>query len=616
MKKFKCFLLLMAFFLFPNVIYASEVYSLADFVYFDPVSSSTCNDKNYWTPYNQNTTCYRFIVMENADNANSTTLKIMLDHDIGSSTFDNYKVVLEKETSTWSRYKGDIDIIDENTIYELMKLSQRPTLDNISVNGGVNLGFFMTNTMYMMNRKTYSNYGYWSKDLYEENEKYAYTVTENANNRLVEKTKTRGIRPVIVIDKSLLKKTTDVTNIDSLIKNGMEYKYMQTSQTDDNYRHLQGFTLTKDKLVFHSIHIGNPDLGLLFVYEGQNYQTLHKYDYGNTAHGNDMTYNSNTNKVLLLVKGIIYEYNGDTLTYEKSYTVEEQGDLTYGAIGYDAVNDHYYAYNNQRIYVLNNNFEKLYSFDYVTLGVRQGLEYHNGYIYASTSESKCPNMYQLYCFDEEWSSTTYVYNVKLKADGTPSKDFGRLVDKLYIGPGIGELESVSFNNDQMYFGYATRKTDVTYLYKFYSIPYSKIAYEPENSIKYIEEDNSKTITINSNEELKNILGWTISDDLHSISKKITENTPSSTITLCDLYNNCTNVALEEIKFEDNDENEEDSILDEYEKEEQKDNTIEENIGKNPETGSKIYLIVFLTLILLIIIYKYRKKIYDVINIDR
>lgn len=607
----RVFSILLLIILFPVYVDASEIYSIGDFVYYDPVTTKACNHTNYWTPYNTNSTCYRFVVLTVDDSSSKSTLKIMLDHDIGNSTFANYKTVLEKETSSWNRYSGDIDIIDEDTLYNVMKLESKPTLDNISVNGGVSLGFLMVNTMYTTNKVTNSYYGYWTKNVYEADSSYAYTVTEYANNRLVETNKSRGVRPVLVIDKSLLKKSPVSTNIDSLVKNGQEYKYKQQSQTDSNYKHLQGFTLTKNKLVFHSMHVGDANKGLVFTYSGDNYQTLDKYDYRDTAHGNDMTYNSKTNKVLLLVNGDIHEYNGDTITYEKTYDTND-----YSAIGYDDKWNYYYVYSNQRIYLINNNLEKLYSFDHITLSIKQGMEYHNGYLYLSTSESKCPNMYQIYCLEDEWSATTYVYNVKLNEDGTPSKDFGRLVDKLYIGPGIGELESVSFQNNQMFFGYATRKTDSTYLYKFYSIPYEKIMYKPKYTVTYTEDTNKSIITISSNEQLKNIEGFTISSDLKSLTKVIVEDTPSEDVNVCDLYNNCTKATLNEIvidKSSNLDSSGDDNIIDEEEIipddfKEGESNTIIEEILTNPKTGQKFTIILFILFFSLASIIKYFKKV--------
>ena len=34
-------------------------FNLSTFFYFDPVSKEPCNEKNYWTPFDNTTTCYR-----------------------------------------------------------------------------------------------------------------------------------------------------------------------------------------------------------------------------------------------------------------------------------------------------------------------------------------------------------------------------------------------------------------------------------------------------------------------------------------------------------------------------------------------------------------------------
>ena len=607
-------IMLILFIMLPANIYASEVYSIGNFVYYDPISTKSCDYTNYWTPYNQNTTCYRFIVLETDDASTKSTLKIMLDHDIGNSTFDNYKALLEKETSSWSRYTGEIDIIDEDTIYKVMKLNEKPTLDNISVNGGVALGFLKTNSLYIINKKQHSYYGYWSKNLYENDNNYVYTVTEYASNRLVEKNKERGVRPVIIINKTNIKNHPEMTNIDSLITSAKEYKYKHINQTYGNYyyKQLQGFTLTKDKLVFHASNNSTPNMGLLSTYSGVDYQTSYKNDYNSTAHGNDITFNSNTNKVLVLVNKEIYEYNGDTLNYEKKYTTLDKGDLLYTALGYDNKHDHYYALYGTRLFVLNNKFEKIYSFDITTLGIYQGLEYHNGYIYMTTAEYTCPNAYQLYCLQNKYSSIVYVYNAKFDNDGMPSKDFGKLVEKLYVSKPIGELESVSFNNDQIFLGYATQSTDSTYSFKFYSFPYEKIMYQPKYSISYKDEAEKKIITISSNEELKNIEGWTTSSDLKTLTKEVVENTASTNVNICDLYNNCKKETIKELVFEEKPPLEgEDDIITDIEQEEPKDETQEipedSKIPENPDTGQKIYVIILILTTVVYMIYRYQKQ---------
>lgn len=598
-------------FMICDVVCASAVYQLDDYVYFDPVSDSVCNENNYWTLYNTDTTCYRFIILETNDTANSSTLKVMLDHNVGYDTYDNYQSVLKSGTSNWTRYKGSIDIIDEDTIYEVLNLTAKPTLDNISVNGGTSYPYFAINSLYTINGKESNYYGFWSKDLYEENQNYVYTITEYGNNRLILRSHKRGIRPVITIDKSLLTKINGLTDISTLISTAKEYKYSYSTQEYGGYvyKQLQGFTLTKDKLVFYSSNNSNPDYGLIDTYSGTDYKNLYKRDYGSTGHGNDMTYNSKTNKVLVVGPNSymdIYEYNGDTLEYEKKYTATDLGYKLYYAIGYDEKHDYYLGLGANRVYILNNSFKQLYSFDVPAIGVYQGIEYYNGYLYLSTFESSCPSSYQKYCLYQPWSSITYVYNVKFNNDGSPTDDFGKLVERLYIGDGIGELESVSFHDNQIYFGYASQQLDSTYAYKFYSFPYDKIAYSIDYNVAYLEDDGIKTITISSDEELKSIPGWTLSNDLHTLSKQFTENTASTSVNVCDLYNNCASVSLKALSFDntesedanvDNSSEENNTIDDIDNKDASVDEYVEEdNIIVNPPTGLRFYSPIMLVIL--------------------
>ena len=54
----------------------------------------------------------------------------MLDHNIETSTFINYESVLKNKTSNWIRYKGKVDIIDEETIFKLMNYANKPDKNN------------------------------------------------------------------------------------------------------------------------------------------------------------------------------------------------------------------------------------------------------------------------------------------------------------------------------------------------------------------------------------------------------------------------------------------------------------------------------------------------------
>ena len=62
-------------------------FNLSTFFFFDPVTNNPCNEKNYWTPFDNSTTCYRFVSITNPDTNKSNTIRIMLDHNIGISNF-------------------------------------------------------------------------------------------------------------------------------------------------------------------------------------------------------------------------------------------------------------------------------------------------------------------------------------------------------------------------------------------------------------------------------------------------------------------------------------------------------------------------------------------------
>ena len=62
-------------------------FNLSTFFYFDPVTNNPCNEKNYWTLFDNSTTCYRFVSITNPDTNKSNTIRIMLDHNIGTSNF-------------------------------------------------------------------------------------------------------------------------------------------------------------------------------------------------------------------------------------------------------------------------------------------------------------------------------------------------------------------------------------------------------------------------------------------------------------------------------------------------------------------------------------------------
>jgi len=559
MKKFIFILLLFFLFFVYSNVYAYDTYKFDDFVYFDPVSNTQCNSSNYWTIYNQNTTCYRFLVIDLEDDSNSSTLKIILDHDVGYDVYENYQTILNDTATKWVRYKGLIDIIDEETIYEIMKLKEKPTLEKIGVNGGY-ASPLAVNSFYVYDGKKVNYNGFWTKDLYELDNNYVYAMNEYGTNTIVLRNKKRGIRPVIEIEKSLLKSMDSIIDISNVISSSRVSKYEYPNQTYGGnfiYKQLQGFTFTKDKFVFYSTNDLNPDNGILISYTGNNYSTLNKIDYSSTGHGNDITYNKKKNKVLLVGPSEyreIYMYDGDTLEFEQKYDVNALNNAAYYAFAYDDVNDKYLGVTSRKVFMLDEKFNQLYSFDVDSIiysSIIQGMEYHNGYLYITTASTSCPNPYHLYCFYPALSSITYVYDVKLNSNGTPRNSFGKLVKRFYVNEKFGELEGISFKNEDVYLGYASHMYDNKYTYKFYSFPYSEISFKFDSKIKYYDYGLSKTIVITSNEELKEISGWNLSKDKHTLSKMIVKNIDTNKINVCDLYNNCSNIFIDSQKFENN-----------------------------------------------------------------
>ena len=286
------------------------------------------------------------------------------------------------------------------------------------------------------------------------------------------------------------------------------------------YRQLQGFTVTDDKLVFYSSNSNNPDYGIVFTYSGSNYSNLDKYEYGKTGHGNGMTYNDSTESVFLVGASnyaTLNEYNANTMTLKNTYNENDGYNLKYWAIGYDKYNNYYFGVVNERVHVFNNNFEVLYTIDTPISGVYQDIEYKNGYIYVTSAEFDCPNQWQLFCLHDNYSAIIYVFNAKFNNDGIPSKNFGKLVNRFYISPGIGELEGIAFKQNRALLGFATGQNDATNVYKFYEIDYNQIKNELYYTLKKIYEKDKVLIELTSFVDIKSINGYHISEDKHVVS---------------------------------------------------------------------------------------------------
>jgi len=282
-------------------------FNLSTFFYFDPVSKEPCNEKNYWTPFDNTTTCYRWISVTYPDTNTSNTIKIMLDHNIAAGNFTYYGKILKDKTSKWSRYNGIVDIIDEDTIFKLMAYTSKPNKES-KVIPSVIVNPYSSQSFNIYDGKIINENGYWTKTSY--NEENSYAIDYNGNNEVILKSSIYGIRPAINIKKSLLNIDPVVIDITDIIKNSNHIFYECEENKYDGYKYevLQGITFSKDKLFFMSSNNQNPEKGVMYSYKFNDMKNIYKTDYSNTGHGNGMTYNSKTGKVLVLGYYGVYEY--------------------------------------------------------------------------------------------------------------------------------------------------------------------------------------------------------------------------------------------------------------------------------------------------------------------
>jgi len=456
------------------IINTHPIYKLNTLFYFDPETNNKCDETNYWTPFNQKTTCYRFINLELKDTSEKKSIKLMLDHNIAYSDFNSYKSKLKKATSKWKKVKETISIIDEDTIFKIMNYTNKPNLKNKKTKPYHYLGYYYMNSYYINNGKEKNEYGYWTNTLY--NKDYVYTINKDGKNTIVKKNEKRGIRPIIKILKkniNIITKEIDITEI--MIKKSKIYKYpfenKKYGKKNLIYKQLQGFTFTKDKLIFHSSNNDDRKHGILYSYNSPDFKKNYKIQYGTTGHGNGMTFNNKTNKFLICGPdeyNELYEYDSKTFKIEKIHKASNKIPI-FRSIGYDYNNNLYIGYSAQKIFFTDTKFKKKYQFDIGFFEGAQDLEYYNGFVFMTTSELGSPNKYQSYSFYEKGTNLIYIFNTQI-INGKLSKDFGRLVGRLFIGK-KGELEGISFFDNNVFLGFATKKIDNVNAYTFYGINY-------------------------------------------------------------------------------------------------------------------------------------------------
>ena len=190
----------------------------------------------------------------------------MLDHNIGTCTYSDYKIVLKEKTANWIKYNRTIDIIDEGTIYKLMQYLEKPTIKT-PVKPKTIIGHYCSNSDYIIKGKKINEKGYWTNTL--QNTKEVYGIDENGKNIIANISTILGIRPVLDIDKNLLVADSGVIDITNIIKQSTKFSYEYENITYEGlvYKQLQGFTLTNDQLVFISSNNNNRAKSVLYSYK-------------------------------------------------------------------------------------------------------------------------------------------------------------------------------------------------------------------------------------------------------------------------------------------------------------------------------------------------------------
>lgn len=140
----------------------------------------------------------------------------MLDHDAVFSNLDDRNPALSN--LNWIDENGKVlskSILNKTQLYNLLVINSNTT-PSVSGDGTVtsvapditlpmsytNTGYYLMNKMYLQVVEKSSFPGYWI-NTEESNSDYAYMVTYADNVSAGKKTSTRGIRPVITINKSI-----------------------------------------------------------------------------------------------------------------------------------------------------------------------------------------------------------------------------------------------------------------------------------------------------------------------------------------------------------------------------------------------------------------------------
>ena len=258
----------------------------------------------------------------------------------------------------------------------------------------------------------------------------------------------------------------------------------------DGYGSIQGITATDKYFVIVARRNGADNGNALYVYNKSNYTLANLGTQTNPVkgldigHGNDLTYNSKTNKIIAISSSTsLTIINADTFQIEQVITISR--DLH--SITYDPKKDVYYGAQGDTGVVLDSSFNPLSKeFNLSTNMTRQGMSFYKGIIYRSCSEAGAVFTYEPYYEGILKANENVIYNIDYN---------GKLYKTWYIAvtdsfPG-GEIEGVAFNNGIPHILYNISGRGELYIPNNYSLD------TRENFIEYNNTLNKSTIGTNT-----------------------------------------------------------------------------------------------------------------------
>ena len=183
---------------------------------------------------------------------------------------------------------------------------------------------------------------------------------------------------------------------DALEKSELTYldltKVMSYS-IDSGYRYVEGGTVTDKYIVLLEIN-NESNNTLMKVIDKDTYKTEKVITDRCFSHANDMTYNKDDNKIVI-VSGLgekrIYVLNASTFKIEKTIITSK----VYSSIGYDEVGKHYILRSGKTAYITDKYFNEIDSFKMSKENLTpQGLEVHDGKVYYVCYEAGTSTNYQ------------------------------------------------------------------------------------------------------------------------------------------------------------------------------------------------------------------------------